>query len=140
MVFVAVFAGSICVITVGFMLALNRISSPGADFSPYRSSISVMESTMDKTKTSEDGTPRIVVVGLITNKSDIAWKNIEFDLRFFDRSGNLIDTESADEYYPILSHRDSGFRAWLEPVHPLSDYDSYKIYIGSARDARSLRN
>jgi hypothetical protein len=140
MVCVAVLVVSLCILLAFFIQAFNRIADRGVDFSPYRSSISVIESSMSDGKTNEYGTPRIFVVGLITNESDIAWKNIEFELRFFDRSGALIDSGTMNDYYGILSHRDLGFRIWLDPVLPLTNYDSYKIYIGSAKDARSRLN
>lgn len=126
------------VIAFGFFVFLQRMFDPGIDFSPYRDSISIVESRMN---IQADGKqPMVNVVGLLTNKSEVAWKVVQMDLRFFDKSGSLIDANVGWSRGIIFQHGEVAFRIRTQPSHPLADYDSYKIYVGSARDASSRWN
>ena len=82
----------------------------------------------------EDNKPIVYVVTVITNKSDLAWKEVELDVRFFDKTGMLIDAQEWRDYSTVWPHGDSAFRIPVKPSHALADYDSFKISIGSARD------
>ena len=123
------------------MVALDRITNLGIDFSPYRNQILVVQSHMIKEERDRDGRPEIVLIGTITNETDIDWKNIEFDTRFYDKNEVMIDSRCVRYYsFTILSHRDLGFKIGVTTVRPLPDYESYRILIGSARDEHSRVN
>jgi len=135
-VFMAVFYFCVLIFTVGLLCFIQRLFNPGADFSPYRNDISIVESRMNLSTAGKD--PMVYLIVLVTNKTDMAWKGIQFDARFFDKSGTLIDAcEYPVSYSVIPPHTESALRIRNIPSHPLSDYESYKIYIGSARDAHS---
>lgn len=130
-----------CLILASFMVAFDRITNLGIDFSPYRNQISVVQSQMVKEEKDSDGRPEIILVGTITNETDIDWKNIEFDTRFYDKKDDMIDSRCVRNYnFTILSHRDLGFKIGVTTVHPQADYESYRIFIGSAWDDRSRVN
>lgn len=121
--------------TAGLLISIERLIHSGMDFTPYRGSISVLESRMNFG--TEDNEPAVYVVAVVTNKSDIAWRDIELDARFFDKTGTLIDAQTDSDYSTIWPHGDSAFRIKLKPSHDLSDYQSYKVFVRSARDAHS---
>lgn len=113
----------------------KQLVNPGVDFSAYRNSISVVDSRM--TFGMENKEPVIYVVTVITNKSDLVWKGVELDARFFDKTGTLIDAQAWCDNLPIWPHGDSAFRIRVKPSHDLSDYQSYKLFVRSARDVHA---
>ena len=130
-----VFYFCLLLFTVGLLCFIQRLFNPGADFSPYRNDISIVESRMNLSTTGKD--PMVYLIVLVTNKTDLAWKGLQFDARFFDKSGMLIDVSDYQVYSVIPPHTESALRIRSNPSHPLSDYESYKIFIRSARDASS---
>ena len=133
-VFIFVFYFCVSVLVVGFLVFLGRLLNPGINFFPYRDGIVVVESRMNTQEVGKDSVVHVVTV--ITNQTDIAWKEIQLDVRFFDQTGKLIDGRTYLESSTILPHGESAFRINTHPSHPLSDYDSYKIFVRYARDAR----
>jgi len=133
--FLAVFCGWVLILIVGFLLMLGRLFTPGIDFSPYRDQISVVESRMNLKDAGEKSAVYVVVV--ITNQTDVAWKQAQVDARFFNKAGTLIDARTQWDTSTILGHGESAFRIGLTPCHALSDYDSYKVFVRSASDARA---
>jgi hypothetical protein len=118
-----------------FQIYLNRLWDPGIDFSSYRNRINVVGSQMNFG--TEDKEQIIYVVALITNQTDVAWKEVQLDVRFFNTAGKLIDVGLGYDPATLYPHADSALRIKTRPSHPLSDYDSYKIYVRFARDARA---
>lgn len=137
-----VFIGSVCLcalisLFVAFLLfqrLFERLLQPGIDFSSYRDSISVIESRMNLEKGDKESSVNVVAV--ITNKSELAWKEIEMDTRFFDKTGTMIDAQTVPQRWTILPHSELAFRIRITTSRELSEYDSYKIYVRSAKDAR----
>jgi hypothetical protein len=133
-VFVLIAYFCMVVVAFGFFIFLQRFFDPGMDFSPNRDSLSVVESRMNLQ--ADDKQPMINVVVLLTNKSEVAWKEVQMDLRFYDKAGTLIDANSYWSRGVIYPHGELAFRIKTPSSHPLSDYDFYKMYVRSARDAR----
>lgn len=107
----------------------------GVDFSTYRDDITVMQSRMNF-QTNED-TPEIDTVLVLTNKSDLAWQRVEVELRYFNDNGELIDARHDWSPGVMYPHQDS---AWTVPVKPalaLSDYASNSVCVRYATDARA---
>jgi hypothetical protein len=120
----------------GALLWLARLTDNGSDFSPYRDRITIVESRMSFGK-SQDGTPVVNTVAVVTNRSDIAWKGIEFDSRFFNKAGVLIDAHPWRSYTTVLPHSDAAVRFATKPITDFSEYETQKVYIRAARDARA---
>lgn len=124
------------IFSIGFLLFFHRLVGPGTDFSSYRDGISVIESRMSFATEEKD--PKVYVIAVITNQTEMAWKNIQLDTRFFDKSGTLIDARTYSDNARILPHEDLAVRITTKPSHALSDYQSCKVFIRCARDARSI--
>jgi hypothetical protein len=114
----------------------NRMFNPGTDFAPYRNQICVIDSHMTLETNQGDG-PFVYIVAVATNQTDMEWKEIEFDARFYNKEGELIDVGEGEFYDTLYPKMDAAFRIRAKALHPLPDYDSYKIYVGSARDAHA---
>jgi hypothetical protein len=119
---------------IGFLNAVHQLMNPGRDFSPYRESISVVESRMDFKP--DDYGMAIYVVAVLTNKCELAWKNPQLDLRFFNKAGNLIDAIPCNGGGVIYPNGELAVRAKNRPSHAVSEYDSCKVFVRSAVDPK----
>jgi len=106
------------------------------DFSPYQSEISVLSSVISH-RTS--GTNHYVnVVGVVTNRSELAWEDVNLEARCFDAAGKLIDVISGKGDYggvPILAHAEAAFKIETRAAQPLTEYATHKVFITWGKDA-----
>ena len=129
--FMGVFCLCILVFWVGTQMQLQKLFNSGLDFSPYRDGIAVVESRMNIKDAGKDSS--VYVVALITNRTEITWKEVQLEVRFFSKTGNLIDARTSWANTPIFPHGDSAVNIKVLPGRPLSDYESYKIFVRYAR-------
>jgi len=134
---VALFSVSLlyAILTIALLTYVGRLMNPGMDFSPYRNSISVTESRMNFQFI--ESNQMIFVVGVLTNKGNLPWKDVHLDVRFYNRSGEMIDATSGEAYSVIYPGADLAFRTKCAPSHNISEYDSWKVFIGSAQDPKT---
>lgn len=136
----AVFIGAIYLwalfLTIGIVVYIHRSIDRGTDFSPYRNQISVLESHMSF-ETNEDHIPLVYVIAVVTNQTDLAWDNVGFEARFFDKTGTLIGVGEGICYWTLYPKSDTAVLIRAHTLHPFADYASYKINVGSAKDAHS---
>jgi len=114
----------------------GRVTNPRPFYSELPASLHVLESRMNWAETS-DGL-RVFVTGTITNESKVAWKSVEFDLRFYDQRGRLIDAATQHGAFTIGPGNDSAFRVYIKPLLSSNEYNSFKISVGDARNARGF--
>jgi hypothetical protein len=124
------------ILEVGLFVLVDRLTNRGIDFAPYRGRISVVQSRMCCC-TNLENQPEISVVAVITNQTDKEWKEIEFDARYFDKAGKFIDLGRGEYNDTLYPKTDGAIRINATMLFPATNYDSYKIYIGSACDAHS---
>jgi len=128
-----------CALYLIFILALlkfiNGIMNPGVDFSPYRESISVVESRMNFQ--SDQYGSSIYVVVVLTNKCELAWKSPQLDLRFYNQAGTLIDAVAYSGGGIIYPNGELALRVKSRPCHAISEYDSCKVFVRAALDPRT---
>ncbi len=113
---------------------LERMQNPKPYYSEFPGSLRILESRMNWAQT-ENGS-RIYITGVLTNSSPVAWKGIEFDCRFFDAKGVMVDADTGHGYVTISSYDDAAFRTAIIPMAPTNDYASFKISIGNARNTK----
>ena len=83
--------------------------------------------------------PTVSVVGKLRNNSDIPWKDIYLEAQYFDSGGTMIDANGAEQYgLSILPHEEVAFRVRGPADRSETEYASHKVFVRSARDARSL--
>jgi hypothetical protein len=129
-------------VLVAFILMVNnvmarfeRIWDPKPLYSSMPGSLQIVESRMNWAQT-RDGL-RIFVTGIITNRSQVTWRGVEFECRFFDANGSMVDASSANGYLTIQPKDTSAFRATVVPGRSTNDYASYRISVSSARNPRA---
>ena len=80
---------------------------------------------------------RIFMTGVLTNSSPEAWKSVEFDCRFFDAAGVMVDADTGSGRADICPHDESAFRVSIIPTAPTNRYTSFKISVGNAINGKS---
>ena len=113
----------------------ERLWDPKPHYSSLLGSLQVVESRMNWAQT-HDGL-RIFVTGIITNRSQVVWRDIEFECRFFDANGAMIDAANPHSYLTIQASDSSAFRATVVPGRSTNDYASHRISVSTARNAKA---
>jgi hypothetical protein len=119
-----------------FLLPLGNIVNPPPYYSDFRGSIQILNSNMNWAETT-DGS-RVYLTGLLTNQSKIAWKDPEFECRFYDSKGQMVDAMNGTAYLTVLPGADSAFRVAVKPLLSSNNYTSFRISASNARNVRSF--
>jgi hypothetical protein len=122
------------------LFALSKIfrtfQNPPPYYSDFQGSLQILESKMKWTETS-DGS-RIFITGMLTNRSTLAWKSVEFETRFFNSNGQMIDAANGSSFFTISPGNDSAFRVSIKPMMSSNDYSSFKISVSTAKNEKGL--
>jgi hypothetical protein len=119
---------------VAWLSMMERFENPKPYYSEFPGSLRITESRMNWAQT--DNGLRIYITGMLTNTSPVAWKGTEFDCRFFDSNGVMVDADTGHGYVTISSYDDAAFRVAIIPIAPTNDYASFKISLGNARNTK----
>jgi len=131
-----VMAAAIFGAIAGLGYFLEHLIGPKRDFSPYQNQILVVSSEMSFRISGSNLT--VSVVGVVTNQSDFAWKNVGLEARLFGKDGNLIDViQASDSSYSgvvVLPHAEAGFKIQSRATKNESEYATHKVLVGTAKD------
>lgn len=126
----------------GIGVFMDTMFGPKEQFAIYRDEIKVVSSQLSQ-RISTSGCDSnvdmsVTVVGMLTNQSNITWKDVGVEARFLDKSGKQFDaiTVNADEYRgtTVLPHGEAAFKIEGHAARPVSDYGSYKVIVRWAKD------
>jgi hypothetical protein len=127
------------IVIVGAMTFCEKAFGPKEEFAVYRNEIAVVSSEFSQRTASSN--LYVTVVGTLTNQSDIGWKDVSVEARFFDRSGKMIDaiTVNADGYHGvvILPHGEAAFKIEGRAAHVSGDYGTNQIAVRWAKDVHA---
>ena len=134
---------SLCVLFVivgslSFMFArfFGRFSNPPPYYAEHIGSLKIISSEMFFKNTTNG--PRIYITGMITNQSQIAWREIEFECRFLGTNGSLIDAYTSRSYSTVQGNDDGAFRLTVTPIKEFQEYANLKLFISNARNVKGL--
>ena len=113
----------------------EQLGNPRPYYSEFPSAIKIVESRINWAELS-DG-PAVYITGILTNVSSMGWQELEFDCRFFDSQGTLVDAANGRGHLSIGPNDDSAFRVAIKPVASTNSYASYKISVSNARNAKN---
>ncbi|MDD5140334.1 MAG: FxLYD domain-containing protein [Verrucomicrobiales bacterium] len=119
-----------------FTHVFSRIFNPPPYYADHVGSLQILQSNMFFKDTTNG--PRIYITGILTNQSQIAWHDIEFECRFVGTNGNLIDAYTSRSYSTIQANDDSAFRVTVAPIKDFQEYANMKLFISNARNVKSL--
>jgi hypothetical protein len=116
----------------------SNMFGSGENFTEYRDQIEVTDVEIKFSDNSNCG-QKVLVLGTITNSSDVSWDEIVFDIQFYDANNNFIDTDQEEKYsFMILANDTSKFKVSMPRDFPAEMYDSCKIRVLSAKDASNF--
>lgn len=113
----------------------QHVFNPRPFYSEVPEPLSVIQSWVNWVETTNG--PRLYVTGLLTNRSGFAWRDLEFECRFFDGAGGMVDAGHGRAFMTIQPHDDAAFRVSLTPGRPQADYRSQRVTVSTARNARA---
>ena len=116
-------------------LFADFVGNPKPYYSAYPDALKILQSKTQWVETKEG--PRIFLTGILTNRSSIAWRDVEFDCRFFNSNGTLVDAANSFVYMTVGTNGDRAFRLSVKPVRPSADYFSNFVTVSTARNTRS---
>ena len=120
------------IVLIGLFCLAVKLLSAGRNFVASRDKITVLSSAV--AMLAESWSTNLVVTGLMTNASDYAWADVDFDVRFLDASGKLVEAGSGADSFTVLPHSDHGFCLHLYPLKRMPDYATFLVVARSARD------
>jgi predicted nucleic acid-binding Zn ribbon protein len=115
---------------------LEQLQNPKPYYSEFPGSLQVIESRMNWAQT-RDGL-RVFVVGVLTNSSSVNWRDVEFDCRFFNSGGVMVDANAGRSFFAVCPHDATAFRVSVIPTAPTNDYASFTISVSQARSGTGL--
>jgi hypothetical protein len=128
------------IFTIYMVLAaffLDKLFGPRENFAKYHDEIQVLSSHFSYRVSGSN--VYVTVVGTITNRSSIGWKEVEVEAQFFDQSGKLIDVIAASgdgwRGVGLIPHGDAGFKIETKAARREADYSSHKAFVRAAKDA-----
>jgi hypothetical protein len=120
------------------LAALDRfqqVMMPRPFYSEVPTALDVRASWLNWVETTNGA--RIYVTGLVTNQSDLPWRDLEFECRFFDTAGRLLDAAHGRTFMTVPARDDAAFRVAVTPGRPTPEaYHSHQVRVTTARVAR----
>jgi hypothetical protein len=121
-------------VLIGAIWLFNKMVLEPRSFSSSRNKMEVLNSQLSVVKMGSNS--NVVVIGVLTNRSDYSWRMGIFELRFLDASGNILDAAKGSDAdgFTVLPHSDHSFHLVLYSLSSIPEYASYMIAIRSAYD------
>jgi hypothetical protein len=122
-----------------FLITMFGISSyfeskftPKIDFADYVDKIVLKDTRIEFGENSCGET--VAIIGKLKNESAIDWKDITYEVTFFDAGNNVSDTDQENEYSFILpANEEVPFKVSMKKEFNTEKYQNYKIRLVSAR-------
>lgn len=116
----------------GAWLFYRAANVESRDFTPYIGQMTVLESRISFFGNAEE--PRVMTVGSLRNDSPHAWSNLEFDVKYFDSDGNLIDAASERTYKTVSAGGELAFAVTSQAHQPAEAYASQSVSVRWAEE------
>jgi len=141
-VFGMTLAGIFFIVIFSFMAtSMKEMFSKGEPLSRHMDSLTPTQTEMkfgEEARCHEGTYPTVAIIGKLENKSDVVWKDIVFETQIFNKQGKLIDTKQKEQYgFVVPAHGECSFKLSFPMEFPKAEYDSHKVFIRQAKDARA---
>jgi hypothetical protein len=132
------FIGIVIVLIFYVLMAylVSKIFDKGEDFTPYRNQITISDSELKFGEKKSGET--VAVIGTMSNKSSVPWKDVQIEVRFYDSNGKMIDSKQDKDYsFEVPANGNAAFKVSTLREFPKEQYVKCDVAIISARDARA---
>ena len=127
----------VCVMGVGMIIWFERRIDPTPNFATQRDSLTVVESK--RVFYERDKQPRLRTIVVLTNQGPYSWKEIEVEVRFFDKEHRLIDVGLRSTSAGFISgHDELALLVESVPCRAETDYSYQEAVVRAARNARAF--
>jgi hypothetical protein len=117
------------------VMFISTLIREGEPFSKHSDQVTIVESKMEFGD--DQCGPAVVVIGKVKNVSPVDWKDVHFQVDFFDRKGQFFDTGQQEAYsWRVLSGQETAFKVSFHRQFPKDRYANYKVRVISGVDAR----
>lgn len=106
-----------------------------ASFEQYRDGVVLLD-TKTHYRKEEGRCPLITTLGHIENRTDIPWDDLEIEVRYFDATGDLVDTGSETLYITVPADDNATFKVSSCASREEAAYATHTARIRMASDAR----
>jgi hypothetical protein len=127
-------------VTVLIILAVFAISwfvpdeegAGGRSFVGHRSDLVVLNTLLDRAGSK----PGFWMTGVVTNEGEYSWRVNEFEVRFLDQQGNLLDVRHPDvtDSFVVQSRQEHGFRVALGGLAFTNKNVTHQVRVQLATD------
>ena len=113
----------------------STMFAAGERFQTFAGDITVEET---KVRFGEDQCgPAVVVIGKIKNLSPVDWKDMRFQVDFFNSKGELVDNGQQEAFtWRLPAGEETSFKVSFRRQFPEQEYASHKVRVISATDSR----
>ncbi len=136
---VAVIPMMILLMCLGMMA--KQFLPDAKQYSDYHNCLSVVESALSFGQRQKDDQvlETVVVLGKITNSSDIVWEDISLEVTCFDENGILVDACQDKQYGRVVPAKGSAtFKVFFERQFPKAKYVSHAVRVLSASEKKNF--
>lgn len=119
----------------GLVIFLDHVFNRKHDFAQYQSQIAVVSSGTSFHISESNLT--VSVIGVITNQSDVGWKDVGIEAQFFDGTGQMIDVIQATGEYrelTVLPHSEASFKIQGRANKKEGEYKSTRVFVRTGTD------
>jgi predicted nucleic acid-binding Zn ribbon protein len=108
----------------------------GAAFTKYRDQIELISSDMRFDVDRDGRFQKVITIGKLKNNSPYSWKDIHFEVQYFDQNDKLIATTSEKIHdLVLLPGTEHAFQIVSQAEGPEMLYSSQKVYIREATES-----
>ena len=124
------------VIALAGATRLDQVWHPSPFYTAFPGSLRVVESRVSWVEATNG--PRLYVTGLLTNQSPVAWKDVEFECRYFNAGGEMVDASNSRGYFTIQPDDDRAFRLVVIPARSSNEYVTHRLAVSTARNIKAV--
>ncbi len=116
---------------------LNDMFDPGEDFSLHKDQVLLSHTKLDFGE--NDCGKTIVIIGKIKNDSGFSWEKPRFEVKFFDETQTLFDTEQDEKYdFLIPAQSEIPFKVTFSKQFPEERYANFEIHVIDAKEKSKI--
>jgi hypothetical protein len=120
---------------VGAIYLFSRVFYQERDFALDRDKILVLDFHFAVAKDRHE--TNVVVSGVLTNESEHSWDIGDFEIRYLNREGKILNAANSSDGFIVLPHCDHSFSMTLYSLKSVPQFASCKIKVISAEDPRA---